>query len=94
MSQKESVSFAILALEVLKTQPQFLPSRYGGSEVVTEMLELLRAIPEQAAEHAAAEAQATEAAQALVASHLDKLRVTFQTDGTPKSRIAVRFQWA
>ena len=26
--------------------------------------------------------------------HLDNRKVTFQTDGTPKSRIAVRFQWA
>ena len=25
---------------------------------------------------------------------LDNRKVTFQTDGTPKSRIAVRFQWA
>ena len=56
VSQKESVSFAILALEVLKTQPQFLPSQYGPlcGCVVTEMIELLGAIPEQAAEHAAA----------------------------------------
>ena len=26
--------------------------------------------------------------------YLDNCKVTFQTDGTPKSRIAVRFQWA
>ena len=26
--------------------------------------------------------------------YLDNRKVTFQTDGTPKSRIAVRFQWA
>ena len=26
--------------------------------------------------------------------YLGNRRVTFQTDGTPKSRIAVRFQWA
>ena len=25
---------------------------------------------------------------------LENRKVTFQTDGTPKSRIAVRFQWA
>ena len=26
--------------------------------------------------------------------YLDNRKVTFQTDGTPKSRIAVRFRWA
>lgn len=73
VSQKESVSFAILSLEVLKTQPQFLPSRYGGGHgVVGEMLELLRAIPERAPQHATAcaaieawEVHATEAAEQL-----------------------------
>ena len=49
VDRAESASFAILALEVLKTQPQFLPSCYNTQEsVCKEMLEHLRAMPEAA----------------------------------------------
>jgi len=67
VDRAESASFAILALEVLKTQPQFLPSCYNTQEsVCKEMLEHLRAMPEAAGalealrafeQHAQAEAE-------------------------------------
>ena len=76
-SPHESASFAILALEVLKTQPQFLPSRFGcGIGPVQDMLELLRAIPEQAPQHAAArEAIGSWEAHAAAAEEEQRIRL-------------------
>lgn len=80
VSAKESASFAMLALEVLKTQPQFLPSTYGGSSgVIEEMLELLRATPERAPEHAAALA-AVEAWEVHAVKAKEEQRIRIERD--------------
>ena len=63
VDRAEGVAFAILALEVLKTQPQFLPSTYdtASTSTVLKVIGLLREVPDVAAAREAVAAWAEHA---------------------------------